>query len=822
MATEYKSHPGKSLREHLQEVAEGARARLDHPALRHRALLREAAYLVGLTHDLGKYTSYFQKHLRTGKCFEGGLERHAFFGAVCAAWLLRERLSALPNEDAPGREFLPLLGYLAVHRHHGHLVAPETLLPPLGDPGRATGELRRALEALERQLTDLLAQDEFREEWRALGLETLEALVEAPDLRDIFGELARLQYELGKLSEEVGARLCLWGQLLFSALIDADKFSAAAIRPPRRTPLPPDLVEQFLSERKPRHGLDRLRFEFQRAVREQVETLPPEELPGRIFALTAPTGLGKTLAALDVALRLRTKLQSRWGGTYAPRIVYALPFINIIEQNYKVFHRVLRLGSEKVSESLLLRHHHLAEVSYSPRAGEELPLDQALLMVEAWESEVIVTTFVQLFHTVLGYQNRFLKKLHNLIGSIVILDEVQALPIEYWPLTGRVFETLCGELGLVVLQMTATRPLIFPGTRELHPDPQALFQRQRRTRMLVIREELPLEAWVEKVAELYERHGSLLIVVNTIKTSLEVYRRLRELLGSQLEPFGCVPPRPRGEGEATWLVYLSTNIVPWQRRVRLWALKRHLKRGGRALVVSTQVIEAGVDLDFSATVRDLGPLDALVQVAGRCNREGALGEEAGISYVLPLQEGGCNRVYGAVHTHLARRLLEGVPPELPEPRYAELVERYFQETQARLSQQRSDTLWRAYTRLAYDRLSSEDPTLSEFHLIESPEQVPIFVALTPKQERWLLERFKPEVLEEGELKRRREAYLRYRRRLHDNLVRPLLLRVRANLPPALHRPEGLRWVPHRQLPRYYDEETGFRWEPAELAEAWIE
>ena len=164
MATEYKSHPGKSLREHLQEVAEGARARLDHPALRHRALLREAAYLVGLTHDLGKYTSYFQKHLRTGKCFEGGLERHAFFGAVCAAWLLRERLSALPNGDAPGREFLPLLGYLAVHRHHGHLVAPETLLPPLGDPGRATGELRRALQALERQLADLRAQDDLREE----------------------------------------------------------------------------------------------------------------------------------------------------------------------------------------------------------------------------------------------------------------------------------------------------------------------------------------------------------------------------------------------------------------------------------------------------------------------------------------------------------------------------------------------------------------------------------------------------------------------------------------------------------------------------------
>lgn len=807
MAADYESHPGKSLREHLQEVAEGARARLNHPALRHRVLLREAAYLVGLTHDLGKYTSYFQKHLRTGKRFEGGLERHAFLGAVCAAWLLKERLSALPNGDAPGREFLPLLGYLAVHRHHGHLAAPEALLPPLGDPGRATGELRRAFKALERQLADLQAQDGLREEWRALGLE---AFVDAPDLRDIFGELARLQYGLGKLPEEAGARLCLWGQLLFSALIDADKFSAAAVRPPRRTPLPPDLVEQFLSGRKPRHGLDRLRSEFQRAVREQVEPLPPEELPGRIFSLTAPTGLGKTLAALDVALRLRTKLQSRWGEPYAPRIVYALPFINIIEQNYKVFRRVLRLVSEKVPESLLLRHHHLAEVSYSPRAGEELALDQALLMVEAWESEVIVTTFVQLFQTVLGYQNRFLKKLHNLIGAIVILDEVQALPMEYWPLTGSVFETLCKELGLVVLQMTATRPLIFPGARELHPDPKMLFQRQHRTRMVIAREELPLEAWVERVAGLYAQHGSLLVVVNKVRVSLEVYRRLHELLKSCLEPFRLVPPQGNG-----WLVYLSTNIVPQQRRARLRALKCHLKQGGRALVVSTQVIEAGVDLDFPATVRDLGPLDALVQVAGRCNREGALGKGAGILYVLPLRGGDCARVYGAVHTHLVRRLLERLPVNLPEPRYAELVERYFQEVQTRLSQQRSDALWRAYTRLAYDRLG--DSTLSEFHLIENLEQVPIFVALTPKRERWLMEVFKPEVLEERDSRKRREAYLCYRRQLHDLTVRPLLQRAMQNLPPALTQPEGFRWIPHEQLCEFYNPETGFKWRPGEEA-----
>ena len=328
---DYESHPGKPLREHLHEVAEGARARLDHPALRHRGLLREVAYIVGLAHDLGKYTSFFQRHLRTKEHFEGGLERHAFLGAALAAWLLLRRLDGLP--DAPGMEFLPLLGYLVVHRHHGHLVAPKTLLPPSGDPRRATGELRRALRAWERQREDLQRHEgRWAPEWEALGLKEACAFVEKPDLSGLFRELDGLMYRLSKLDEGEGGRLCLWGQLLFSALIDADKRSAAGVQPPGRTPIPMDLVERFLPE--PRHELDRLRSEFQRAVRARVEALPAEELPGQVLSLTAPTGLGKSFAALDAALRLREKLGELWGEENAPRIVYALPFINIIEQNY--------------------------------------------------------------------------------------------------------------------------------------------------------------------------------------------------------------------------------------------------------------------------------------------------------------------------------------------------------------------------------------------------------------------------------------------------------------------------------------------------------
>lgn len=813
----YESHQGKLLKEHLLEVAEGARARLDHPALRHRELLRETAYLIGLAHDLGKYTPYFQAYLKGQRRSQEGLEHHSFFGAIGSAQLLRARLKKLP--EAPGKEFLPLLGYMVVYRHHGDLVAPAAALPPLGEPEKAIGELCHSIRTFKKQLQELKKTPGWTSEWEELGLTEVLEFLENPCLSELFEELDGLAYKLKRHEEEEGARFCLWGQLLFSALIDADKFSAAAITLPERHYIPADLVERFLQHQrlKPRHEMDRLRAEFQQTVRESVESLEPTNLSGRTLALTAPTGLGKTLAALDAALRLREKLRKLWGDGYAPRIIYALPFINIIEQNYHEFRKVLSFwtGTKAVPESLLLRHHYLAEITYrgSSADSDNLPLEQALLLTEAWESEVVVTTFVQLFQTLLGHRNRFLKKLHNLIGSILILDEVQSTPMEYWPVTAKAFETLQRELGVTVLQVTATRPLIFPQVRELHPNPAALFQHQHRTQLIIHRKEVPLDTWAEQALTLYEEHGSLLCVLNTVRDSLEIYKLLRDKLQGA-EAYGLKPPNGRD-----WLVYLSTNIVPWQRRTRINAIKRHLRKGGRVLVVSTQVIEAGVDLDFPATLRDLGPVDSVIQVAGRCNREGQ--RQMGHVHVLPLEGCGCARVYGAIHTCVAKRVLLEGPSQREEPEYARLVEQYFHEVRRRLSSQRSDELWRAYVRLAYDGL--EQPTLSEFHLIESPEQVPIFVALSPKREQ-LIQAFKRDVLKESDIKKRRMAYLRYRRRLHDFMVRPLLCRAISNLPPPLDpaRPGGMRWVPYEQLASFYSEETGFRWAPWELDQPWIE
>ncbi len=347
-----------------------------------------------------------------------------------------------------------------------------------------------------------------------------------------------------------------------------------------------------------------------------VERLPLEELHPGILSLTAPTGSGKTLTALSCALRLRERVRKE--ESYLPRIVYALPFVNIIDQNSAVVEEVLKGHADynHSPSSYLLKHHHLAPQAF--REDQDVTNDEALLLTESWESEIVVTTFVQLFESLVTNRNRRLKKLHNLAGAIVVLDEVQSIPYEQWRLVEYTLNTLTEQLGCTVLQMTATRPHILPSARELLDHPEKHFEGLSRTTIIPrpdIRTTEDLESFCE---ELIEDDSSLLVVLNTIGDAVNLYRRLRELPG--LIPYRENMPRD-GRGDRP-LVHLSTNLTPWQRARRVRMLRRYMKLGGRPIVISTQVIEAGVDLDFDIVIRDRGPLDSIVQVAGRGNRAG--------------------------------------------------------------------------------------------------------------------------------------------------------------------------------------------------------
>lgn len=412
--------------------------------------------------------------------------------------------------------------------------------------------------------------------------------------------------------------------LLFSALIESDKRHSARVREVQRSEIPSHLVCVYRQQKFPggnSGGMDALREEIFHRVTERITRAP---LSQRFFTLTAPTGSGKTLAVINAAFVLRQRLQDAYG--FSPRIIYALPFTSIIDQTYEVLYELMEKtlsGFACAPSAYLLRHHYLAEVSYKDLGDEDARrFDEAMLLIESWQSEVVVTTFVQLLHALIGYRNRMLKKLCHLGRAIVIMDEVQNIPVEYWPLVAEVLKEAVEELDLRLILMTATRPEWFePGEAlELAGEPDDIgryFKALDRVRLTVESKKYHVAEAAELFAKRYDSTQSYLVVLNTIRSSVDFYHCLKELL-------------PKG----TPLYYLFTNIVPAERERRIEALRAALQRGEKPVLVSTQVVEAGVDLDFDVAWWDIGPVDAVVQVAGRCNRNFKKAREMFTSWTL--------------------------------------------------------------------------------------------------------------------------------------------------------------------------------------------
>ncbi len=812
------------LKLHLATVAERARRSLrGNPALPDGEHLSELARICGLTHDFGKYTSYFQDKLPPKKQQPPVEEygHHAFVSALLGAFVVRSRYANNPEA--------PLLVYLAIHRHHGHLVTPTEILPRRSKLSDAPdfydvdSSLGRQLRAVHEQLKNIRDRggETVLEEMRSLGILEVEEFLGRERWWEALGELRRSYDDLMRSSlDEPSLSRRYWRQLLlFSALIDADKHVSASAgldtaseeARPRRIILP-SLVDRHIAGLKgdPSPGKMQKRLgEIRQAVYAEgvnaVERRPLEEMHPGVLSLTAPTGSGKTLTALGCALRLRERVRKEKG--HLPRIIYALPFVNVIDQNFAVAEEVLKRHPDYAlsPSSYLLKHHHLAPQAFSE--DEDTTNDEALLLTESWESEIVVTTFVQLFESLVTNRNRRLKKLHNLAGAIVVLDEVQSIPYEQWGLIGYTLTTLTEQLGCTVLQMTATRPRILPGARELLDRPEKHFKGLSRTTIVPKPDVRTVENLRIFCEELIEEDSSLLVVLNTIGDAVSLYRELRRL--PSLDPYR-EDMRHDIRGKRP-LVHLSTNLTPWQRARRVRMLRRYMKLGGKPIVISTQVVEAGVDLDFDAVVRDRGPLDSIVQVAGRCNRSG-LSEMARSVYIVYLErEQGSSPVtlvYGNILPQIAHEVIDS-PVE--EADMYEKISEYFALVSARSSDQFSKDFVEAMKSLRFHEHRDDRTTVGRYQHIEYREQVPILVGVNESAEK-AIERLSSLYQNGGNRYDFREAY----RDIGPFVITPYTRRAEKNLPANHEDIPDHRYIPSEDVradkPIYFDMETGFKWD----------
>lgn len=310
-----------------------------------------------------------------------------------------------------------------------------------------------------------------------------------------------------------------------------------------------------------------------------------------LFRLTVPTGGGKTLAGLSFALDHAVHNQQR-------RVIVAIPYTSIIDQTAAIFKKVF--GEDAVVE------HHSAATLEEDESRTQLAEQRQKWACENWECPLVVTTTVQLFESIFSNKPSRCRKLHNLANSVIILDEVQSLPVDkLGPIISALAE-LIANYGCSVVLCTATQPDYSAVAFEFAKSAQEIVPEYPRHFELLKRvdyEVIPQKWSTDKVAQELLSHDQGLVVLNTRASALAVAR-------------AC--------GDRPSVLHLSTLQCGDHRKRVIAEVKRRLAEGEPVHLVSTQVIEAGVDLDFPFAMRAIGPLDRIIQTAGRCNREGKL------------------------------------------------------------------------------------------------------------------------------------------------------------------------------------------------------
>jgi len=664
MAVRY-SHPPEDGREgtpfldHLEDVAnrihyvvpENATTPAGEP-------LREVVETLAYVHDLGKATTYFQQYLdvRDGTPPNELLRYHAPIGAFAAYYAL----------DARGYETETCLaGFVAVAKHHGQLpniaeYVYERAHRRNGISGVEQNQHEKLQSAIAQQIQDIddhvsdLAADIFARatddegDWSSFK----------EGFGDLLDEIERTVATTGNapgvredaLSDSCyGLVLQCWGSLVL-----ADKTSAAHAPKEARTygAENPSLsrLDEYVSELEAGVSSDpegtrteRLNHYRSRAREEALENASDfADKGGGVATLTLPTGLGKTLTGLSAAARIRDDLNG-------DRIVYALPFTSIIDQ---VVDEAESIFQTDTTGRLLTAHHHLAETVIRDETEDDaeaadLSDDVGGVLAESWRAGLTVTTFVQLFESLAGPRNRQSMKLPSLYDSVVVLDEPQSLPLEWWKLVPRLIEMLTEQFGATVIAMTATQPRLFDDETELITDTDLYFEATDRVSYTLdsstkryISEQDGAKSYADATAELIDAIGEgdpTLAVCNTIDSARELTNRVTgeepslvdvaNVYGTALNDVGktdAVDPvdladRVDEVGDSS-VLHLSTRLRPADRLTLIETAKELTDRGHALLVISTQLVEAGVDISFGRVYRDLAPIDSIVQAAGRCNR----------------------------------------------------------------------------------------------------------------------------------------------------------------------------------------------------------
>ncbi|MFA6900515.1 MAG: CRISPR-associated helicase Cas3' [Desulfurivibrionaceae bacterium] len=582
----------QSVREHLENVSLICRC------LAEKIGVPDAGELLGLLHDLGKYSKQFQTYIQSATGMldpdvddeyvdATSLRGKIDHSSAGAQWIWENFHRYGPQGELAGQVLA-----LCLASHHGGLI---DCLKPGGENGFVA---RMRKDVAKTHLQECIGSVDSEVLMRLNFLATPALIQECS--QQIFKLV-----DPGKNQSEIVKHfnIGLWARFLFSCLIDADRINSADFENPGNEslrsqgrvnwPVAIDRLESKLSNLPDRHEIDSIR----RSISDQCKARAFD--PQGIYTLTVPTGGGKTYSSIRYALHHAQKHN-------LDRIIYIIPYTSIIEQNAQAIRDLLEVEGDKFP--WILEHHSNLE--------PERQTWRDKLIAENWDAPIVFTTMVQFLDVLFSGGTRGARKMHQLAKSVLIFDEIQTLPINCVHLFCNAVNFLISQADTTVVLCTATQPLldklkspdkgqlVIPKGNELVENVAELFAQLKR---VTISNKVRPAGWTESeltvlAVDEYEQKGSCLVVVNTKKWAQLLFESCKD----KVEPGS--------------LFHLSTSLCPAHRKVILDQVRQRLDDDLPVLCISTQLIEAGVDVDFASVIRFLAGLDSIAQAAGRCNR----------------------------------------------------------------------------------------------------------------------------------------------------------------------------------------------------------
>mgnify|MGYP000375779498 CR=1 FL=1 len=650
--------------------------------------------LVAACHDFGKSTSFFQEYIQSKleeTEYQGNAREKshsllsAFFG-----WYMTEKWLARNQLDEHWSLFLPLAIFLAIEGHHGEY---KSLKEALNNVDKNFDLLKKQVGKVSNEIFSYEFDDFRFADGEDFKVDTMDITMDI-----IVSKLRKLHRKYSKplkgfdeskwLDIQIEHRLL--ALLLYSILLESDKAYLASDNPKQyereTVDIPDNLVDLHLKNFKPFRPID---SERNKAYKETIEGIDATPLDARIHSITLPTGLGKTLLSASWALKLRKRIERQCG--FTPKIIVSLPFLSIIEQTDRVYRDFLGELYEKYQDRLYMPRYSIADFKYRDGVDDKERSDNSVdFFLNIWNSEIIVSTFDQLLYSLFSLKSKHLVRFHNLFNSILIFDEIQALPSELW----KPFEYFLRKLSEVgnthVLLMSATQPGFFPGVIERVPNHEGYFKDRERIKLRINPKIISVERFVEELPDFLnaQSNRSVMVVLNTRNSSKFVFKEVKKMVGESI-----ISERP--------VIYLSSLVAPSQRTERILEIMDCIKKGKNPIVVTTQCIEAGVDIDVDYIIRDWAPLDSIFQVCGRCNRNGE--KKMGTINLINLKSDKgislSKMVYDGVLLECTTFSIAG-NQEIAEEHFYNFGSRYFESVRDKLGQ--SMKVLRAYSEYSHE------------------------------------------------------------------------------------------------------------------------